>query len=377
MPWNKPGGNQSNNPWGDKNRPRGSSDNGAQGSNPLEDLLRKFTGGNGGGSNGTASKFPWFIGAIGLLALLGFKGFYQLDEAEEAVVLTFGKYHETIGKGPHWYFPFIHDVEIVNANVVRDFTLSPSMITKDENIVDIDLKVQYRVSDTKAVVLNVEKPTSILRDATESALRHVVGSLLLNDVVSVKREEIATDMTPRLQEYLDNYESGLAISKVTVNEVQPPKEVEDAFLDVNRAIKNRDAEIDKARQYYNKVVTEAEGLKQQQIELATGYKIKRIEEAKGDASRFDSLYQEYRKAPKVTRDRLYLESMEKVYGSTTKILVDGENNSNLMYLPFDQLIQKSQANSSTQSSVSVQEQKNQEKRQSTASYADKLRNRVQ
>lgn len=374
MPWNKPGGNQQNNPWGDKNRSRGGS---AQGSNPIEDFLKKLTGGNGG-NGGSVGSFPLILMVVGFIAFLGFKGFYQLDEAEEAVVLTFGEYHETIGKGPHWYFPFIHQVEVVNANIVRDFTLSPSMITKDENIVDIDLKVQYRVSETKAYVLNIEKPSAILRDATESALRHVVGSLLLNDVVSIKREEISTDMTPRLQKYLDNYESGLAISKVTVNEVQPPKEVEDAFLDVNRAIKNRDAEIDKARQYYNKVVTEAEGLKQQQIELATGYKIKRIEESKGDASRFDSLYQEYKKAPKVTRDRLYIESMENVYGNTTKILIDGKDNSNLLYLPFDQLIQKSQSQNATQkSSMSVQEQENQAKRQSTSSYADRLRNREQ
>ncbi|MDY7025655.1 MAG: FtsH protease activity modulator HflK [Pseudomonadota bacterium] len=365
MPWNKPGNNSSdpNDPW-KKRHP--SSQNPA---NEAADLFKRvFGGGNGSGGNPLRT-----MGLVGL-ALAGlylFAGYFQLDQKEKGVVLQFGQFNRIVDAGPHWFPPFVYDVTRVNVEQTREQKISANMLTKNQNVVDIDLAVEYRIANPEDYVLKVDKPEFLLRNAIESALRHVVGNLSFEDAIVNQRESIGPNIKPRLQQYLDNYNSGMYIMQVKVTEVEPPDPVKDAYLDVNNALKNQKAEVLKAKRHANVVIPQAEGTKQKKIEAAEGYKARRVEEAIGAAARFESLLAEYNKAPQVTRDRLYLESVEKVLQNSTKVFIDDGNGDNVIFLPLDQINNTnsgaSNTNSSTQSGY-VQDQVIQ-------SGSERLRNR--
>lgn len=341
MAWNEPGGGRNpQDPWGNRNRNRGAGSGGGGGGG-LDDLLRRFLDrvgslfGGGGGGEGA----PSMVGPI--LAMLGIiwvaMGVYRFDQAEQGVVLRFGKYHDTVGAGLHWYPWLIDEVRRVNVSQLQQSQLAAQMITADQNLVDIQLTVQYRVGDARAYLLRVENAESILGHATESALRHVVGNSKLNEVISEGRANLAIGMTPRLQSYLDRYQTGLVVSQVNLAGAQAPKEVSDAFYDVDRAKVDKERLISEAQAYANSVVPEARGKAQRMLQEAEAYKQDLIARAEGDAARFNSLYAEYRKSPKVTRDRLYIETMQEVYGKSSKVMLDTQG-TNLVNLPLDQLI---------------------------------------
>jgi membrane protease subunit HflK len=335
MAWNEPGGgNKPRDPWG--NRPRGNP------GNDLDDAVRKagdrlkgLFGGGGGGGSGDISSLV-MPAAVVVLILWTLMGIYRLEAADQGIVLRFGAYHSTIGAGLHWQPWLVDEVRRVNVSQVQQATMRASMITADQNLVDIDLEVQYRVGDAKAYLLRVASAESVLAHATESALRHVVGNSNLTQVITEGRANVAVGVQPRLQSYLDRYQTGMTIQQVNILEAQPPKEVSDAFIDVVRAKEDRDRLINEARAYANGIVPEARGKAQRMLEEGEAYRQDIIARAEGDAARFNSLYAEYRRAPAVTRDRLYLETMQEVYGKSTTVIVDTKG-SNIVNLPSELL----------------------------------------
>ena len=227
----------------------------------------------------------------------------------------------------------------VNIQRVEQAALNATMITEDANIVEIALSVQYRISDAKKYLMQVSDPESSLNHATESALRHVVGSAKMIYILNEGRATIARDVQPRLQKYLDSYNTGLTVTGVNVLEALPPKEVKAAFDDVIRAKEDKERLKNQAETYANGIVPEARGQAARLLAEAEGYKLEVVDRATGDAARFDQLIAEYRKAPAVTRSRLYYETMESVLGKTSKVVVDGNNNQ-MLYLPLDKLMQQ-------------------------------------
>ncbi len=340
MAWNEPGGGRKpQDPWGNRDRNTG-------GPKGVDDLLRKASdwfggllkGGKGGGGNqsgGTGSLVGPVLAILGVLWLV--MSTYKFDQAEEGVVLRFGKYYETAGAGLHWYPWLIDEVRRVNTGELLNLPLQAEMITADQNIVAIQLAVQYRIGDSRAYVLRVANAEDVLRHSTESALRHVVGNSTLNQVINEGRANLAIGMKPRLQGYLDRYQTGLVVSQVNIIEAQPPKSVGDAFVDVVRAKEDKDRTVNEAKTYANGIVPEARGKAQRMLQEAEGYKQEQVARAEGDASRFNSLYAEYRKAPKVTRDRIYLETMQEVYSKSSKVMLDTKGN-NMIYLPLEQVL---------------------------------------
>lgn len=337
MAWNEPGGgnNNSKDPWG----------GGDQGPPDLDEALKKLqqklggmfgggsSGGGGGGVSGTA--------IVALLALAvvvwGLLGFYQIDQQERGVVLRFGKYHETVQPGLQWNPPLIDEVTVVNTTKVRSTSFTEIMLTQDENIVDVRLSVQYEILDPEKFVLRVREPERSLQHATQSALRHVVGGTSMDLVLTTGRAQIATDVHERLQNYLDMYGTGIVVRKVTVDESKPPTQVQAAFDDVIKAREDEERVKNEAQAYANGIVPEARGAAQRQIEEASAYKEQVIANARGEAERFNQLLAEYRKAPAVTRERLYLDAVQEVLGQTSKVMVDVEGGNNVMYLPLDKL----------------------------------------
>ena len=215
------------------------------------------------------------------------------------------------------------------------------MLTEDENIVDVALSVQYTVADPANFLLKVKSPELSLEHALESALRHVVGSSKMDQVITEGREQIAVDTQQRLQAYLDTYQSGILVAKVNIEDAQAPSQVQDAFDDVTRAKEDRERLKNEAEAYANGIIPEARGAAQRQLEEAQAYKEQVVARADGEAQRFANLYTEYRKAPKVTRERLYIDALETLYTDATKVMVDVDGGNNMMYLPLDKLIEKS------------------------------------
>jgi len=290
-----------------------------------------------------------------LLALAGiwaFLGFYQVDEKERAVILRLGQYHSNVRPGLHWNPPLIDQRFVVLSTQEQDYSGRGLMLTEDENIVEVPISVQYNIPDPKAFVLNVRSPEVSLQHATDSALRHVVGSTKANDVLSEGREELADQTEIRLQEYLDAYETGIQITRVNILEAEPPPAVKAAFDDVISAKEDKERFVNEAQTYANGVVPEARGRAQRILQEAIGYRDRVIAEAEGDAARFNQLYAEYVKAPQVTRERLYLDAVEKVMANSSKVMIDVEGSGNMMVLPLDKLVSQP-ANIGTVSSASV------------------------
>lgn len=366
MAWNEPGGNRNDkDPWGGGNRGND------QGPPDLDEALKKGmeklnklfggkpggsgdSGGNGSGS-GAAFGGIFVIIIIGLLVMLAVESVYTVDERERAVVLRFGKYAETLGPGLQFKLPLIDRIEKVDVTKVRSAATRGHMLTEDENIVEVNLAVQYVVKDPKAFVLDIRNAERTLDYATDAALRHEVGSAELHQVLTEGRSVLAIRIQERLQQSMDFYHSGLQVSKVNIESTQAPAEVQDAFQDVQRAKEDEQRVKAEAEAYRNKVVPEARGMAQRILEEASAYKEEVIARAKGESSRFLKLLSVYDKAPEVTRERLYIDTMQRVMTNSSKVLVDVEGGNNMMYLPLDKMMSnspKAVGTSSTSGSMS-------------------------
>lgn len=342
MAWNEPGGGNKKpqDPWGSGN----------QGPPDLDEALKKLQaklgglfGGGASASGGTPSGVSGAALMVLVLAALliwAVMGIYQVDEQERGVILRFGKYHGTMPPGLHWNPRFIDEVTLLNITKVRSVSFRETMLTQDENIVEVKLSVQYVINDPVSFVLKVRDPERSLQHASQSALRHVVGGISMDMVLG--RAQIATDVQQRLQEYLDLYKTGILVSKVTIDESKPPTQVQTAFDDVIRAREDEERVQNEAQAYANSVVPEARGGAQRQIEEANAYKEQVTANAEGEAERFNRLLTEYRKSPEVTRERLYLDAVQSVLSQTNKVMVDVEGGNNVMYLPLDKLTPQSQ-----------------------------------
>ncbi len=350
MAWNDPD-------WGKKN---------SGGPPDLDELWRKFnqrlnamfggkTPSSGGGSPMGAKAFGGMgvIAAIALLVWLG-SGFYIVNAGERGVVLRFGKFLETTQSGPRWHLPYpFESVEVVNVeqvrtvevgyrNNVKSKVLKESlMLTDDENIIDIQFAVQYILKSPEEFLFNNRHPEDAVLNAAETSIRQIVGKNKMNFVLYEGRAEVAAQATKLMQEILDRYKTGISISKVTMQNAQPPEQVQAAFDDAVKAGQDRERQKNEGQAYANDVVPKARGAASRLLEEANGYKQRVIASAEGDASRFKQIVAEYNKAPVVTRDRLYLDAMQQVLSSTSKVLVDQKGGNNLLYLPLDKLIQQS------------------------------------
>lgn len=337
MAWNEPGGGKD--PWGSNGQGGGPPD--------LDEALKKIrekfgrfggggSSGGGAGNSGSGLKFLPIVLVV-LVVIWALAGIYQVDEKERAVVLRFGKYQGTVNPGLHWNPPIIDSVTVVRVTEERQYQNDARdlMLTQDENIVDLQLVVQYNIADPKAFVLNVKDPEVSLRHATNSALRHVVGSTKLDAVISSGREQVGIEVKDRVQTYLSNYETGINVVKVNIQDAKPPNQVKAAYDDVIKAREDQERVISEAQSYANGIIPEARGLAQRIIEEATGYKSRVVAEAEGEAARFESLLTEYQRAPAVTRQRLYLDTMQSVMSSSTKVMVGVKEGNNIFYLPLD------------------------------------------
>ena len=354
MAWNEPGGNgnKPKDPWGNNNRGNG----GGGGNQPpdLDEVIRKLTdklnglfggkksgGNNNNGGDGSITGFL-VVAAIIAAILLAMNSVYILDTQERGVVLRTGKFDRIEGEGLNWKLPVIEDVIIVNATRVRETEIRESMLTEDENIVDVKLNVQYRVTDPVSYALRVEDPGLTLRDAAESALRHEVGSTEMDPILTTGRVVLAEAVKQRLQFYMDEYNTGITLQNVNIKDATPPAAVKEAFDDVQRAKQDKERTINDAEAYANSVVPEARGRAQRQLEEARAYRERVVARAEGEADRFTKLLSEYNKAPEVTRERLYIDAVTQVYNKSSKVLVDVEGGNNMMYLPLDKLTQQVQ-----------------------------------
>ncbi|WP_369602703.1 FtsH protease activity modulator HflK [Hahella sp. SMD15-11] len=340
MAWDGPGKNDQD-PWGGGRRNDGPPD--------LDEVIRKalnklgglFGGGKGNGSSGGGNNAA--AGGIGalivilLVILLGYNSVYRVDATEQAVVLRLGKYLNTVGPGLRFRIPIVDKVIIEDVTSVKTQKKKGHMLTEDENIVDIDLTVQYLIRDLKQYALHIRDPQGTLVFAIDSALRHEVGSTEMDQVLTEGREILAAKVKQRLQEYLDFYGAGIEVRQVNINDAQPPRAVQAAFEDVQRAKEDEQRVVNEAEAYRNKIVPEARGQAQRVKEEANGYKAAVIARAEGQVSRFLKVLAVYKTAPDVTRERLYIDTMETVLSRTSKVLVDQKQGNSLIYLPLDKL----------------------------------------
>ena len=348
MAWNESGGGDKD-PWGNR---------GDQGPPDLDEAIRKLQGqlsglfGGGKGATGGGGGGGISAGAISLLlivlaGLYVFSGVYQVDEQERGVVFRFGKLmDQEVTPGLHWNPPLIDQVQLVNVTQVQSHSHQASMLTKDENIVDISLTVQWVIASAADYLINVRDPKKSLDQATESALRHVAGSSTMDQVITDGREAIAIEVQERLRTYLKSYGTGIDITKVNIDRSAPPVQVQDAFNDVQKAKEDQQKFINQATAYSQQVVPEARGKAQRQLEEAQAYRDRVIARSEGEAERFEKLLNEYSLAKQVTRDRLYIDALENVFKNASKVMVDVEGGNNMMYLPLDKLTQQSGSNAS-------------------------------
>ena len=354
MAWNEPGGNRNDkDPWGNnggKNQGPPDLDEAIkQMMNKINALFGAGSGGQGGsGSSGSQGSGGVFTLAIALLAIfLIWKSVYTIDEQQRGIVLQLGEYSRTLDPGLRFVIPVVEKVVPVNVTSVREAELRQEMLTQGENVVEVELNVQYTVSDPIEFALRVEDPERSLRHAAESALRHEVGSTNLNPIMTDGRPLLAQNVRSRLQDYMDLYQTGINVSIVNIKEARAPAAVQAAFDDVQKANLDKERFVNEAEAYANTVVPEARGRAQRMLEEANAYKEQVIAQAEGEADRFKKLLVEYEKAPEVTRERLYLDALSKVYSSSSKVLVDMDGGNNIMYLPLDKIVGSSGGSSAS------------------------------
>ncbi len=358
------------NDWG--NSPGGGKRGGGnQGPPDLEEIWRDFnrrlsgmfgdkkTGGNGGGGNGgmpsiSPRQFGGGVGVVlGLVLLLwSASGFYIVDASQRGVVLQFGRFKEITEPGLRWRLPWpVQTHETVNLSGVRTIEIGyrgteknkvpkeALMLTDDENIVSVQFAVQYLLKDPQAYLFNNRHADDSVMQASETAIREVVGKSKMDFVLYEGRDAIAANTQKLIQEILDRYQTGIQVRSVSMQGTQPPEQVQAAFDDAVKAGQDRERHKNEGQAYANDVVPKARGTAARLFEEASGYKQRIIAMAEGDASRFKQILTEYQKAPEVTRQRLYLETMQQVYSSTSKVMVDAKGQGNLLYLPLDKLMQ--------------------------------------
>ncbi len=281
-------------------------------------------------------------------------GFFIVQEGQQAVITQFGKYQSTVGAGINWRLPYpiqrhelvvvtqIRSADVGRDNVIKSTGLRESaMLTQDENIVEIKFAVQYRLNDARAWLFESKNPAEAVVQAAETAVREVVGKMRMDAALSEERDQIAPRVRQLMQTILDRYKVGVEVVGINMQQggVRPPEQVQASFDDVLKAGQERERAKNEAQAYANDVVPRATGVASRMLEEAAGYKERIVAQAQGDGQRFAALQAEYQKAPQVTRDRLYLESMQQIYGNVTKVLVDSSKGSNLLYLPLDKIMQ--------------------------------------
>jgi membrane protease subunit HflK len=363
MAWNEPGGSGGKDPWGGRNDEQGPPD--------LDEVVKKlqnklgglFGGGSGGGGSsrggdsGGLSAGGFALIIVLLLVVWGFSGLYTIHEGTRGVVMQFGAYKTTTMPGLHWYPRFVQTVEEVNVDNVRSIELGirgdeSLMLTQDENIVDIKFAVQYQVKDARDYLFNVNEPDETLRQAMESSVREIVGKSEMDFVLTGGRAEVVARAQQLMQEILDQYQTGLVITSLNMQDAQAPQQVQGAFAD---AVKAREDEVrfkNEAEAYANDVLPKARGEAARLLEEANAHKEQVIAEAEGETARFLSVLAEYKKAPNVTRKRLYIDTMESVLSQSSKVVVDTKGNNNLLYLPLDKLMQRDPSAAPRQSAAS-------------------------
>jgi len=347
MGWNEPpDGNNGKNPWGNN----GGKKNNGDGPPDLDEIVRKMQEGLGGifgnkSSNGTGdgggAALPTAFIIIALIAWLTFDSFYAIDEQERGVVLRFGEHVADLQPGLSLRFPRpIEKVIKVNVGQLRSITHKANMLTQDENIVNVEVAVQWKIRSPAAFLFNLYAPAATLRQVTESAVREVIGKSKLDFVLTEGRSEIAHRTEILMQDIMDLYDSGILIAKVEMQSAKPPEEVKAAFDDAIKAREDEQKSVNQAEAYKNDIIPKARGGAARLREEASGYKAKVITKAEGEASRFEQLLAEYQRAPEVTRQRLYLDAIESVLSSSSKVLMDSDNGNSLMYLPIDKLLER-------------------------------------
>ncbi|CNH35610.1 hflk protein [Yersinia massiliensis] len=360
MAWNQPGNNgQDRDPWGSSNNNGGNSGGNNnnkggrdQGPPDLDDIFRKLSkklsslGGKGGGSgngNNGATQGPAISGRIVGIAVVAVvviwaaSGFYTIKEAERGVVTRLGKLSHIVQPGLNWKPTFIDEVTPVNVESVRELAASGVMLTSDENVVRIEMNVQYRVTDPAAYLFSVTNPDDSLRQATDSAVRGVIGKYTMDKILTEGRTIVRSDTQRVLEETIRPYNMGITLLDVNFQAARPPEEVKAAFDDAIAARENEQQYIREAEAYTNEVQPRANGQAQRLLEDARAYAARKVLEAQGEVAGFAKLLPEYKAAPEITRERLYIETMEKVLGKTHKVLANDKGNS-LMVLPLDQMM---------------------------------------
>jgi len=347
MPWNEPG--KDKDPWGQRNN---------DGPPDLDELLKNvknkfgglFAGGNGKiprvpSGSGNLSGIIGFL-AIALLIVWALTGIYIVDEGWRGVETRFGAKSVVTQSGPHWHMPWpIEDVELINVAANRTTRKDSKMLTRDENIVVMSLEVQYNIKNAQNFAFEVRDPDLTLQQVAETAIREVVGNNDMDLIITEGRAVVGSATKDIMQEILDSYQTGLNVLTVNMGEAQPPEEVQDAFEDAIKAREDEQRIINIANVYRNDVVPRARGDAQGLLEQAEAYKTRVVKAAQGETSRFDQLLAEYQRAPEVTRERLYLDTLESVMSRTPKVMIDIENGNNLMFLPLDQLFSGSRSES--------------------------------
>jgi membrane protease subunit HflK len=302
--------------------------------------IGKMLGGGGGGGKSQPGGGGGYVLVILLAIAWMFTGLYKLDQAERGVVQRFGAYTITTMPGLRWHLPFpIETVDVVNIEEVRDSKFRTEMLTQDEAYVFIDMTVQYRRSDPVKYLFEVEDPETILGNVTESALRGVVGTSSLELLIGERREQIPARTMEELQTTLEAYGAGITVTSINLEVVDYPEAVQAAVDDTQKALNDARRYQLEAETFANDIVPRARGTAQRVLQDAEAYRDKTIADAEGQSQRFLALLAEYQRAPRVTRDRLYIEAIEEVYGNSNKVLIDSESSGNLLYLPIDQLIQ--------------------------------------
>jgi membrane protease subunit HflK len=344
MAWNQPG---NNNPWGKK--PAGGGGDLDQAFKDWQKRLEGLFGGRGGGGangsgSGGRSSTPILIFLVIALAAWAATGFYTIAPGSKGVVQRFGAYHQTVPNGWGWRFPWpIETVTKVDTQGVKSTSYKSRVLTAEPNMVEIDVAVQYRVIRAEDYLFRVRAPEQTLAEVSESAIREVVGRNDQQAILESGRQKIAVDTQDIMQRTLDQYGAGIEVVKVNITDVQVPEAVQQAQRDSVKAKADKERVIKEAQAYANGILPQAEGQAARQVQDAEAYKAQIVQLATGDASRFGQLLTAYEKAPNVTRERLYIESIESVLRSSRKVLIDAKGNGNILYLPLDKLTERGRA----------------------------------
>ncbi len=348
MPWNEPG--KDKDPWGQRN-----NDGPPDLDELFDNLKKKFGGvlgggkrkGNGNGSGGIPAGPGNLSGIVGfvviaLLVVWSLTGIYIVDEGWRGVETRFGAKTDVTQAGPHWHIPFpIEEVELINVADIRTARNNSKMLTSDENIVVMSIEIQYNVKNSQDFAFNVRDPDLTLQQTAETAIREVVGNNDMDLIITEGRAVVGSETKTIMQQILDNYGTGINVVTVNMDEAQPPEEVQDAFNDAIKAREDEQRIINEANAYRNGVVPQARGEGEGLLEQAEAYKTRVVKSAQGETSRFNQLLAQYQLAPEVTRERLYIDTIESVLARSSKIMIDIENGNNLMFLPLDQLLSRS------------------------------------